>query len=234
MPPTVVLIRHAEAAHNATDKLTEKGEQQCRMLHENLQQRFAGLDPKDVAVIVSPMRRTMQTVLIALDFLRQKGVPFVAIADWQETTAKPCDTGSDVSTLKAEFPAIDFSEVDPVYPDKTSPAGQAYAWSRSALLARGARVRESLKKRPEKWVIVVSHAGFLRQAVSGWWYFNADYRIFDFVDDDAETPSEAQVEGTGLRLRDETKLGGMGWSWYKKVELGEGMKPDPVEGAQES
>ncbi|KKF95988.1 putative protein C5H10.03 [Ceratocystis platani] len=224
MPPTVVLI--------------QKGEAQSRDLHENLKRRFADLDPKDVAIIVSPMRRTIQTALIALDFLRQKGVSFVADADWQETTAKPCDTGSDIATLKAEFPAINFADVDPVYPDKTSPAGQKYAWGRSALLARGARARDSLKKRSEKWVIVVSHSGFLRQAVCGWWYSNADYRIFDFVGEaGAETRTEqeadAEVEMTGLRLRDETKQGGMGWSWYKKVQLGEGMKPDAVEATEQ-
>ncbi|KAL1902089.1 hypothetical protein Cpir12675_000196 [Ceratocystis pirilliformis] len=195
------------------------------------------------------MRRTIQTALIALDFLRQKGVSFVADADWQavrnsyadlilETTAKPCDTGSDIATLKAEFPAINFADVDPVYPDKTSPAGQQYAWGRSALLARGARARNSLKKRPEKWVIVVSHSGFLRQAVCGWWYSNADYRIFDFVGEaSAETrtkqEADAEVEKTGLRLRDETKQGGMGWSWYKRVQLGEGMKPDVVEATEQ-
>ncbi|KKA28021.1 hypothetical protein TD95_003697 [Thielaviopsis punctulata] len=196
--------------------LTSEGEEQCRKLHENLKKRFSDVNPSDIAVIVSPMRRTIQTALIGLDFLLQQGVRFVADADWQETTSKPCDTGSDIATLKSEFPAIDFSTLDPVFPDKTSDAGKPYEWGRTALLARGVRARENMRTRPEKWVIVVSHSGFLRQAVSGWWYFNADYRIFDFVEDESEE--------TGLKLREETNEGGMGWSWYKRVQLGEGIK----------
>lgn len=129
--------------------------------------------------------------------------------------------------LKAEFPEIDFSTLDPVFPDKTSPAGHPYSWGRTALLARGVRARENLRKRPHKWVIAVSHSGFLRQSVSGWWYFNSDYRIFDFVAPDEETSvDEEEREESGLKLWPETNEGGMGWSWYKRVKLGEGMKAD--------
>lgn len=44
--------------------------------------------------------------------------------------------------------------------------------------------------------------------MTGWYYFNADYRIFTFE------------EGLGLEMDESTLEGGMGWSWPKRVELG--------------
>jgi hypothetical protein len=50
---------------------------------------------------------------------------------------------------------------------------------------------------------------------------NADYRVFDFVD------ADGAVSGEGVLLRqwEETRKGGMGWSWEETVPLGEGL-PD--------
>lgn len=50
--------------------------------------------------------------------------------------------------------------------------------------------------------------------MSSWWYFNADYRIFQFDD-----------EGTDggvvpLTMDRATLEGGMGWSWAKRVKVG--------------
>jgi broad specificity phosphatase PhoE len=52
-------------------------------LRESLRQRFDSVPAKDIAVIVSPMIRTMQTASLALDWLSSKGVVFEANADWQ-------------------------------------------------------------------------------------------------------------------------------------------------------
>lgn len=62
-------------------------------------------------------------------------------------------------------------------------------------------------------MFVVSHSGFLRLGVVGWWFFNSDYRVFDFVDGE-------DGEGNGVRQREETVGGGMGLSWTHRVELG--------------
>lgn len=108
MSPTIVLIRHAEAYHNQTHKLlvslvatkkltcmpqdysipdpplTELGIKQCQALHNGLQERFQDLpDPSKMLIIVSPMRRTLQTADIGLKWLMEKGVKVVANADWQ-------------------------------------------------------------------------------------------------------------------------------------------------------
>ena len=137
-----------------------------------------------------------------------------------ENSDKPCDTGSPVACLKLEFPRIDLDAVDPVWPDKTTSAGKHYAYTRAAILARGKRCLEELSRRPEKLVLVVSHAGFLRLGVAGYWWTNADYRIFDF--------KETAGDGPRLKQDESTLPGGLGLSWTDSVELGSDLpEEDP-------
>lgn len=167
------------------------------------------------------MRRTCETATLALGtWATEKGIPILAHAGWQENSAKPCDTGSPIPAVAAEFPNIDFTHVDPVYPDKTSPAGEKYKYVKANLLGRTQMVLEDLYNRPEKAIIVVSHSGFMRLCVTGDWFFNADYRIYDFA--------EREEGGKyGLKQWDLTKSGhgGMGWSYDEVVEIGVGL-PD--------
>ena len=141
-----------------------------------------------------------------------------------ENSAKPCDTGSPVVTLRPDFPEVDFTQVDPVWPDKTSTAGRLYAHTRSAVLARAQRAIADLSRRPEKVIFVVAHSGFLRLGVAGYWWFNADYRIFDFVDG-------AQGGQAQIKQREETLSGGLGWSWKDPVEIGSDL-PEEGEGTE--
>ncbi|KAF9882439.1 phosphoglycerate mutase [Colletotrichum karsti] len=216
MSPTAVLIRHAQALHNDYSihdpDLSELGREQCLELRKNLSERFP--DETDAIIIVSPMRRTIQTALRSLDWLIAKGVRIQADARWQENSAKPCDTGTPIAKLAAEFPQVDFSTVDPVYPDKTSPAGAKYAFTKEAILGRAQSCIESLHERKEKLVFVVSHSGFLRLGVTGYWYFNADYRIF--------MPDQSDVPGSvpKLKMLASTVSGGLGKSWTDPVEIG--------------
>lgn len=125
------------------------------------------------------------------------------------------------------FPTVDFTTLDPVYPDKLSPAGAHYHPTRAALLERGQAALRRLYDRPEKVIIVVSHSGFLRLCVSGCYYMNADYRIFDFAD-----PAPAGHPDHGLlRLRQhretEEQGGGLGRSWTDMVVLGSDL-PDQL------
>ncbi|TLD14168.1 uncharacterized protein PgNI_02876 [Pyricularia grisea] len=225
MPPTLILIRHAQAEHNVSNnipdpQLTPLGLEQAAALSAHLQKRLPGsLDPE--LIVVSPFRRCLQTATIAFDWLidaetGKSKVPMVANASWQENADKPCDTGTDPTLVAPKFPHIDFSALDPVYPDKTSPAASLYHYTRAALLARAQSCLRELRSRPERVIAVVSHSAFMRQAVTGCWYMNADYRIFDFAD---------VADGDELRLVqwDETKAGGMGLSLEVGVELGEGL-----------
>ncbi|KAF3760973.1 phosphoglycerate mutase-like protein [Cryphonectria parasitica EP155] len=230
MPPTLLLIRHAEALHNVNQDytirdpgLSDLGRAQCAELSQVLQEKL----PEDLKsniglIICSAMRRTCETAMLSLGWLIERGVPIQAHAGWQENSAKPCDTGLPVSVVAAEFPKIDFSHVDPVYPDKVSPAGAKYKYKKENLLARAQSDLEELYHRPEKVIVVVSHSGFMRQAVTGDHYFNADFRVYDFAE---RAPAE---EGGPLKLTQSelTKgAGGMGRSWDEIVELGIGL-PD--------
>ncbi|KAK5662245.1 hypothetical protein OQA88_8150 [Cercophora sp. LCS_1] len=222
MPPTIILVRHAEALHNETNilhdpKLTELGRSQCRDLRKDLMGRI----PKELDVgliIVSPMIRTIETALLAFGRLVKSGVPIQAHAGWQENSAKPCDTGSSIEKVSAMFPEVDFGHVDPVFPDKASPAGAKYSYTKQAIVARGKSVLQELHDRPEKAIIVVSHSGFLRLGVTGHYFINADYRIFDFV--------EGEEGGFALKQWESTKAGGLGRSWERMVPIGDGLPED--------
>ncbi len=93
----------------------------------------------------------------------------------------PCDTGSDRDSLATEFLDLDFSGLDPIYPEKSNHT--VYAFKRSANLARGQACLRRLYARPEKVIAVVSHSGFLRTSISKRRYYYADYRIFSFRQD---------------------------------------------------
>jgi hypothetical protein len=127
---------------------------------------------------------------------------------------KPCDTGSPVSVLQPDFPKVSFENVDDIWPDKTSPVARKYGYTKEAILERGKLCVERLYNRPERVVFVVSHSGFLRLGVVGWWFFNSDYRIFEFKD--------AVLDDLRARLSqdEDTITGGLGLSWTHRVELG--------------
>ncbi|KAI1170992.1 histidine phosphatase superfamily [Nemania sp. FL0916] len=221
MPPTLILIRHAQAEHNSTQDyslrdpgLTELGWKQCAELRKGLMED--PLAQQAELIVVSPMRRTIQTALATVDWLAEKGVKLQADAHWQENTAKPCDVGSAVATVADEFPGIDYSAVDPVWPDKTSRAGSEYHYTKTAIIARGQAALQKLHGRPEKVIIVVSHSGFLRLSVTGCWFFNADYRVFDF----AAMGGPGSLYQLEQHASTKAKGGGLGHSLTEQVPLG--------------
>ncbi|QPC77151.1 hypothetical protein HYE68_007903 [Fusarium pseudograminearum] len=196
--------------------LTKEGEAQCAKLRENLIKTFTKdvENPGDIAIIVSPMRRTLQTAMLSMDWLVERGVKIEGNADWQENSDKPCDTGSQIPSVSKDFTKVNFSTVDAIWPDKKSSAGRRYAYTKQSILARGKRALEDLHKRPEKLIFVVSHSGFLRLGVVGYWFFNSDYRVFNFE-------TERNADG-GLRVvqQERTLDGGLGLSWKDPVALG--------------
>ena len=227
MPPTLLLVRHAEALHNKTKdhtlrdpELSPLGVRQCTALRESLKKELPNL-PAVELILVSPMQRTLQTASIALDWLIAEGVRVEADADWQEIYDKPCDTGSPISDIEGQYPSFDFSMVDPVYPDKSSPRGTRYAHNRSAVLLRAQFALSKLYDRPEKLIIVVSHSSFMRLAVTGTQFANADYRIFDFTRHGSEEDTYSLVEWDSTR----SNGGGLGLSPKAQVDLGSGDWP---------
>jgi hypothetical protein len=128
------------------------------------------------------MQRTLQTADRALGWLRPHGVPFIALAQWQETSVNRIDIGRPMAQVAAQFPWCDFSHMDPVWPAKKG----LYEFSQAALVARGVAAKRWLLARPEKVIVVVSHAGFLRTGICNRNFGNADFRVFGFGDKDVK------------------------------------------------
>ena len=89
MPPTVILIRHAEGYHNLTEnwdladpELTDLGRRQCKELQDWLQEKLPIAD-KIEAIISSPMVRTIETTLLSLDWLLKRGIQIELDPLWQ-------------------------------------------------------------------------------------------------------------------------------------------------------
>lgn len=117
----------------------------------------------------------------------------------------PCDTGTSLAILAEEFPTMDFSKVDSIYPDKSY--NTPYAFRRSANLERGQECLRRLYARSEAVIAVVTHSGFLRTSISKRRYDYADYRIFGFRSD-SKTGRLSLVEDAETAR----KGGGMGRS----------------------
>ena len=179
--------------------LTGLGFQQCKALQDHLQKHLE-ISQQVELIVVSPMRRTLQTCEASLQWLIERGVPVQPRGEWQETSGCPCDIGTEVDTLAKEFPAFSFDTVFPEWPAKTG----RWACAQEAVIQRGIDCRRWLKSRPERVIAVVSHVGFLGAAVSRKRYSNADYRVFDFANDGGDELIEWKLT--------EERGGGMGRS----------------------
>jgi broad specificity phosphatase PhoE len=89
MPPTLLLIRHAQALHNVASDwsihdppLSELGEEQCKELQKSLKSSDIGNQVE--LIVVSSMRRTLQTAAIGLEWLiKDKAIEVLPDAGWQ-------------------------------------------------------------------------------------------------------------------------------------------------------
>lgn len=185
MAPTVILLRHAQGLHNAKKDysipdppLSDFGLQECVELQNHFQKHL-DISHHIELIVVSPMRRTLQTAQTALEWLIKRGVQVQPRGEWQENSNAPCDTGTPVTQLAKDFPSIQFDTVFPEYPSKTG----RWAYTPEAIAQRGSDCRRWLKARPEKVIAVVSHSSFLRIGVSNTKFHTADYRVFGFGDE---------------------------------------------------
>ncbi|KAI0896922.1 phosphoglycerate mutase-like protein [Annulohypoxylon nitens] len=186
MPPTVILVRHGEALHNinndwslADPGLTPRGMDLTRRLQWQFERYFRIIPgAEDCLIVVSPLKRTLETVKYGFQWLRDLGVRVEVRAEWQETSKNPCDIGSHPDKLKSEWPDLDFSTLDPIYPQKTG----LYESSEDAYQKRGDVAKRWLYDRPERCVIVVTHAGFIRRLVKGPKYDNLEFHTYNLVE----------------------------------------------------
>jgi broad specificity phosphatase PhoE len=91
--------------------LTTLGEEQSRDMADKYRGVFEGAQ----LVLASPLRRTISTALMAFKSILDSGRKVVAWPELQEASDLPCDTGSDVAKLYAEFGScpVDLTLVEP-------------------------------------------------------------------------------------------------------------------------
>ncbi|KAI4760115.1 hypothetical protein E4T52_04293 [Aureobasidium sp. EXF-3400] len=174
MPPVIHCVRHAQGFHNTSvanhamhdPMLTPLGEEQCRTLAKT----FPSMDRVD-AVVASPMKRTVYTALYSFaPAIKDKHLKVFALPELQETSDLPCDTGSNVADLEAEFrnQPVDLSYM--YTPPAKAWNSKLGKWSAtaSAVDDRARIAREWLYNRPEKEIVVVTHGGFLHYFTEDW------------------------------------------------------------------
>ncbi|KAI0523849.1 hypothetical protein F5B22DRAFT_642950 [Xylaria bambusicola] len=89
-------------------------------------------------------------------------------------TANPCDVGTERSELEKAWPSFDFSQLDPVYPQKTGLYGPA----EETIRKRAAVARQWLAEQSDQCIVVVTHSGFLNRLVEGPRFRNVEYRTY--------------------------------------------------------
>lgn len=89
MPPKLILIRHAQGYHNATDDgnwrdppLTQKGIDQSVALQQHMRKNCP-LAEEIEAIVASPMTRTLQTAKHSLQWKLSAGIRIEPDPKWQ-------------------------------------------------------------------------------------------------------------------------------------------------------
>ncbi|KAF5669676.1 histidine phosphatase superfamily clade-1 [Fusarium circinatum] len=198
MPKTIHLVRHGQAVHNLGEAnnvlpdtdLTPLGQEQARSLISK-HPELANVD----LIVPSPLRRTLQTTLLAFSSELERGLQIVALPEVQEVSDMNCDTGSDLSVIKAEFQQqpVDFSLVEPGWEVKEG----RWAPAIGSILERARAARQWLSERPESEIVVVTHGCFLHFFTDDWVnsvnpdgtdWANAEVRSYIISHDSREGP----------------------------------------------
>jgi broad specificity phosphatase PhoE len=173
-------VRHAQGCHNPSvenhklpdPSLTALGETQC----EGLREVFPYHD-KVTHLVASPLRRTIYTCLLGFAPEVKSGKKIIALPELQETSALPCDTGSDPTKLQEEFgneqwkETVDLSLVHEGWNDKSANTRWAPSASKIEVRAREARrwLRNlGMKSGADAEIVVVTHGGYLHYFTEDW------------------------------------------------------------------
>ncbi|KAF7912542.1 uncharacterized protein EAF01_001563 [Botrytis porri] len=216
MPPTLYLIRHAEAEHNVKFRftpprfhipdpiLTPRGRTEC----QNLRKPFPHHNKIDL-ILSSPHRRAIETTLFSFsNTLARPEVPYLLVPNAQEVIAKPCDIGFSLDILKNDeglaFGAekIDFDLME----DEWNSKKDFYAPNHGAVETRAAALRAWLYGLEAQYIILVAHGGFLYYLTEdgtvsdpkkGTGYNNCEVRTFTFTKD--STAERARIVEVGMK-----------------------------------
>jgi len=138
-------------------------------------------------LLASPLRRALQTCAIAFEPALDRGLQIVALPMAEEASDAPCDTGSEVEVLQQEFPKVDFDHLSYGW---FIHEGE-YATDPVSLNSRAAKLRQFIRDRPEREVVLVSH-GFFNHYLTGdvndrgeqttpWWK-ETELRTYSFIE----------------------------------------------------
>lgn len=173
MAPTVHFVRHAQGYHNLSVEneqirdpdLTDLGHEQCA----DLRAAFPHHD-RITRLVASPIRRTLYTCLEA--FGEPRLLPVTAVDLLQEVSDSPCDVGSDVEKLRAEFgEKVDLSRVREGWNDKKNP--ESWAEPRvEKLIARAREARRAIRElvdlNGDEHIVVVTHGAIVHYITDEW------------------------------------------------------------------
>jgi len=212
------LIRHAEGTHNVEKDykspanldaaLTPQGEWQCREFSSRHKKNLENVE----CVITSPMTRTIQTAELCFkDVLSSKRrgnkvLPFIACEEWRETVNYLCDVRRPTSTLKENFPLIDFDfvehEHDPIWAYYEARYGSQDDFRKHReshdldfLEKRARAALEFVKGMKEKEIGIVSHSAFYMHMFSTF----AGGRVVAYGDEEAEKLMSEKFENCEIR-----------------------------------
>lgn len=187
------LFRHAEAMHNVAHDvslpdppLTPKGVIEAEMILDAYP-----FFNRPTLILVSPLRRCIATALSAFDpATNPRAVRYfdtlpriVSIPHLQETTENPCDTGSSLSSLKAEFgELVEFPE--DLFPcdEWYGKHGTAFANDNDLLGKRAAFVRSFILQCPDEEIVIVTHGDFCHFLVNRWLFGAGCGTLFNGLD----------------------------------------------------
>ena len=174
---TIHFVRHAEGLHNVAGRanyenykleeyadslLSERGYEQCARAKEDIVRRNALVGGTLELIVVSPLRRTLQTASLLFADKIGTSVEFVAVEHVREQTgAHPCDRRRSITEQKADFPHVDFSLIE----DDVDPLYCKYESVREPSEEVAKRVNAFwhwIASRKEKNIAVVTHSAYLR------------------------------------------------------------------------
>lgn len=215
MPPIIHCVRHAQGVHNLSlqnhqlldPSLTRYGEEQCRNLA-----RIFPYHNKIELLVSSPLVRCLQTTIISFDMEISSGQVILAHPDAQETLNVPCDTGKNPEDLM-KFLSGKPVDLSLVHDGWNSKEGR-YSESVDAVANRAKDLRQWLRDRPEKHIVLVTHGGFLHWFTEEWTkaerkagtaevgtsWANAEFRSYEFVGSSDNATLTETVASKKLRL----------------------------------
>ncbi|TKA42733.1 hypothetical protein B0A55_13460, partial [Friedmanniomyces simplex] len=153
----IVLTRHAQAEHNVTFDWSSKKQA------ASLAPQIPDLQQEVDLIATSPLTRTIQTTrrgwAPAIQRLGLANV--VLLPQAQEVNDLPCDTGRPRQHIEreADFQGLDLA---PLTEDWTSKRG-FWAPDEETVSRRARWVRQWLRARPERTIVLVAHGDILRR-----------------------------------------------------------------------